>query len=912
MKMFRHRIFLAAMLTFAVTACRYDELIDTTASMSAFDDSNLSERQIGLDVNELGIGVSTKATASEETSEEEELASEKEKIVKDLWVFQYDKNGDLLISPRYYTASEDNTLQKSFNVLLKDGVESYIYVVANTRDSTWASNSGKFGTIDLLKEEAISYPFPIVFGSELEDNPIPMEGVTDGTVIPDDGTEIVVPVTRMYAKLKIKVELGDILYEHYDDIEIYYVDVGNIPLYCRVGTLASEQGNGGEGAVSFPADVAFTERPFSDESEGEDEEYPYVLYVPENLGGMSSNTSITPELKTSTAPSGALKVTLRISYKEKGSDEIHYLLHTAYPGGNDYNNYNVRRNDVYRVTLSVGYPLTETITGSANVFVGYAGDVFSFYPYYCEDSGGGYTIGDYLDPDDETGEKVIDHVAIIWQDKDCIGDNTNGDLVWISEEESDAAQSIFNYKVYVRTNNEGNALVGAYNSYGDIIWSWHIWVRQKGTPDPTNIANALLYYTYSWDENGIYSFYKDAAGNETAYPRVAGYPIMSCNLGALQDEPNWGVNPNFGHHGYATDSEYYTVQALVEGDGIARTYGLLYQWGRKDPFPPMIKTDGAIGNNKTGLNTGYYVHDYDDDHTGYHYGNDNKTILHKTAYDENGPTYSGAVKESEGYVFYTHIAAADEGVRYAISHPTVFLCGTSEIARCLDDTYRLEKADSTWYTKRIRNYIYKGAWSEEDHDNQEWGATETTEALKWYDSGLITDAGTNVVLYDNFGDKKSIFDPCPYGWRVAPGELWLGFMKNGLNAFDDPLSQNKATTEAGLSDDDGSFDNINYDPEKSCLLGMSLYLGSEWRTGLTSWFPTQGFRLPDGTGYRVGGCGNYANANADSEYGSTYDRINVIHVHDRVQNFKAFENQLQYTVKASANSIRCIRDLTVN
>lgn len=76
----------------------------------------------------------------------------------------------------------------------------------------------------------------------------------------------------------------------------------------------------------------------------------------------------------------------------------------------------------------------------------------------------------------------------------------------------------------------GNAIIAAKNANGEILWSWHIWVPK----------DAISYITY---------------GNKTSSKLM-----MSRNLGALVDTP--------------ADGSAVDVTSL----------GLLYQWGRKDPF----------------------------------------------------------------------------------------------------------------------------------------------------------------------------------------------------------------------------------------------------------------------------------------------------------------------------------------
>ena len=77
------------------------------------------------------------------------------------------------------------------------------------------------------------------------------------------------------------------------------------------------------------------------------------------------------------------------------------------------------------------------------------------------------------------------------------------------------------------TLHSGNALIAAKDSEGKIIWNWHIWIPE----DTVGTFNEPAFYTQ---------------------------PVMDRNLGAMVK---------------AT-----TTEATV------KTYGLYYQWGRKDPF----------------------------------------------------------------------------------------------------------------------------------------------------------------------------------------------------------------------------------------------------------------------------------------------------------------------------------------
>lgn len=88
----------------------------------------------------------------------------------------------------------------------------------------------------------------------------------------------------------------------------------------------------------------------------------------------------------------------------------------------------------------------------------------------------------------------------------------------------------------------GNASIAVYGGEhctGDLLWSWHIWVTDA------NLEGNLQTWT-------IHSSY-------ASYSNYVNPQLMDRNLGALGDEP-WGISNDHSAN------------------------GLMYQWGRKDPF----------------------------------------------------------------------------------------------------------------------------------------------------------------------------------------------------------------------------------------------------------------------------------------------------------------------------------------
>ena len=170
----------------------------------------------------------------------------------------------------------------------------------------------------------------------------------------------------------------------------------------------------------------------------------------------------------------------------------------------------------------------------------------------------------------------------------------------------------------------GNAVIGAYDAAGTLLWSWHIWATDY---DPSQTA---------------------------AQRTFNGYTMMDRNLGALAS---------------GNDTT----------DDMLASYGLYYQWGRKDPFvgPSTYRfTSGTAATIYSGYNSSMTV---------------------------------------------TPVAAsASNGTQdYARLNPQIFITGVSDSA-------------------------YDWLWN---HDATLWTAP---------------------------GTAKSLNDPCPEGWRVAPAAAFEG------------------------------------------------------------------------------------------------------------------------------------------
>ena len=127
----------------------------------------------------------------------------------------------------------------------------------------------------------------------------------------------------------------------------------------------------------------------------------------------------------------------------------------------------------------------------------------------------------------------VDHAAVLWETWNDDAEVTSGSVL--------ASATYAEDYMIIRTPetlHAGNAVVAAYGENGEILWSWHIWVP----------ATAV---------------------KTESYGGIMGNDVMDRNLGAL-------------------------VAAEASGSQVdPLSYGMVYQWGRKDPFTAAGSFNGS-------------------------------------------------------------------------------------------------------------------------------------------------------------------------------------------------------------------------------------------------------------------------------------------------------------------------------
>lgn len=328
-----------------------------------------------------------------------------------------------------------------------------------------------------------------------------------------------------------------------------------------------------------------TENPLTDEQKTKGT---HTVWVPANVRGIIPEVVNQSYRSKDNAPTGAMYAEFRV---EKAAEKKR-LLCRAYIGTNATSDFNVHENTDYtwNVSLTKGDVTDPRVTGqsldavrsenlvnTANCFMMEPGSDICFNPYKLVSGTNGWN--DRL-IDISSGSPVIiaqiHSMKVIWQMKDA---GMTGDLVMGYAREADQQQNLVDVTdatdpektlVHVITpvTKGGNAIIGACDNSGNIIWSWHLWITGYV---PHRMDASTSYETAQrLSKNGTVHRYNNAIFNTGAYQNRV---IMDRNLGATAG--------NFPGKN-ATSNEF------------ARRYGVSYEYGRKDPF--FSSLDGTSSN----------------------------------------------------------------------------------------------------------------------------------------------------------------------------------------------------------------------------------------------------------------------------------------------------------------------------
>lgn len=228
---------------------------------------------------------------------------------------------------------------------------------------------------------------------------------------------------------------------------------------------------------------------------------------------------------------------------------------------------------------------------------------------------------------------------------------------------------------------QGNALIAALDEEGNIEWSWHIWM-------PKDKINSITTAT--------------------------GYDVMTINLGAVVNKP-----------------------------GDPGSYGMLYQWGRKDPFPASATLTGTTATVSAPL------------------------------YDMEGNPVSIANS------LWTSVT--DNTLEYATAHPTTVLSNMAQYSVSRDWLKADLSDDSLWGNPEgnVKDpdsgiYVNQGRKTCYDPSPAGWRVAPADVFQNLTTNGGYAWDFEDFMIADTNGDGKVDIQDYNYGWN---------FMVNGNNSL---------------------------------------------------------------------------------------------------------------------------------
>ena len=423
-------------------------------------------------------------------------------------------------------------------------------------------------------------------------------------------------------------------------------------------------------------------------------------YIPENKAGSNALTNWKDRYEGN-APATATYILIEGSYTPQNGTarDVSYAIYLG--AGNSAADFNVVRNTKYAVNAAIkgtdmndgrvliGRDLSAAGTQTANCYVVKTTDANKWYRFKATIRGNGA----------ETPAQISYTGAVI-PANDRIAP-TNAALVWETRE--GGTSPTLDYVGYSKNGyivfklgkaTEGNAVVAAKNGTAT-LWSWHIWTTAAFD------RNGIKVQTYETRPRNGLAPYADITKRE--------FKMMDRNLGAAS--------------GTATK---------VAEEAI-KTYGVYFQFGRKDPFPAagvMTRTNDA-------------------------------DIV--PVYDANGNKIFKNSNQIKNSAITTGIdqTAVKAQLAYAVENPLVF------ILRDDNDKTAAYGGDGT-------NPSYNWIFAAHPVKSGAEGSVPWKASNKLWGSGL-QDEKTSLMLGTIADVKKTIYDPCPYGYHMPPQDVWTNF-----------------------------------------------------------------------------------------------------------------------------------------
>ena len=598
------------------------------------------------------------------------LTDTQEDAVNDICVFQFG-NTDGKLKYSEYTSLMDGEL--TADISLASGVGSCtVYVLANVGNIIRKVAYGS-AVADFKKLAA-----EVSSGKGTGQN-LPMCGYKADFNSEADNASLTVSLTRAVAKVSLNLttpNTGDV----FTVTSVRLMNVAKKLYYV-------------ESATTAPTAAELT-------TYTSDNTKSITWYIPENKAGSNALTNWKDRYEGN-APATATYILIEGSYTPQNGTarDVSYAIYLG--AGNSAADFNVVRNTKYAVNAAIkgtdmndgrvliGRDLSAAGTQTANCYVVKTTDANKWYRFKATIRGNGA----------ETPAQISYTGAVI-PANDRIAP-TNAALVWETRE--GGTSPTLDYVGYSKNGyivfklgkaSEGNAVVAAKNGTAT-LWSWHIWTTAAFD------RNGIKVQTYETRPRNGLAPYADITKRE--------FKMMDRNLGSASGK------------------------ATKVAEEAIKTYGVYFQFGRKDPFPAA----GVM----TRTNDADIVPVYD--------ANGNKIL--KNSNQIKNSTITKGIDQ----------AAVKLQLAYVVENPLMF------ILRDDDDKLAIYGGDSA---EPSYNWIFAAHPAKNDKD----GSVPWKASNKLWGSG-VQDERNSLILGTIINVKKTIYDPCPYGYHMPPQDAWTNF-----------------------------------------------------------------------------------------------------------------------------------------
>lgn len=428
------RFILYTLLVALLFACTENEFISVTSP----GDSEEGLEEVSLELKALPAKVIGEVWEPEpvEQTRAADASNVDENKISNIWVFQYDSSGKLIVSPRYYSITSTSGTA-ALKVMMRPAVNCRIYIVANTNDATWANGIAVGSDLSVLTSKTFTRSTEAELYGGTNKNLLMSALITGKTITAGSNNALgTISLKRMVAKVSFYYEIANPVS---GKLKVTKITIGNVPNVIKVGETT---------AASYP--TSLTPCTISDVN-APTEGTTYSCLIPENWQGVTGNTD--PKTKNDAAPANAIYIRLFIDSDVDGSSYVY----TVYPGENTINDFNIKRNCQYTIKLTLNSSSTDNrvMAAPANCFVMKPKSSIIFDPYDRTETGGGWKYSDYVNKN--IVDKKISKLEILWQSGTganfAIGNNSNGKLVYLDADD----------KIHITAGAvNGNALIAGY------------------------------------------------------------------------------------------------------------------------------------------------------------------------------------------------------------------------------------------------------------------------------------------------------------------------------------------------------------------------------------------------------------------------------------------------------------------